>query len=52
MTRKDAAEGAAEVRALFMRQVEAENAHDIVGIDAILAPTMPGGEDAPTQDGV
>jgi hypothetical protein len=48
MARKDsAAEDVAEVRALFMRQVQAENAHDIAGVDAILAPALPGGEDAP-----
>ncbi len=48
MSQKDAvADDTAEVRALFVRQVEAENAHDIGGIDAILAPTLAGGEDAP-----
>ncbi|RDJ24060.1 nuclear transport factor 2 family protein [Bosea caraganae] len=32
---------AAEVRALFERQVRAENAHDLAGIDAVLAPDTP-----------
>ena len=41
------AEDVAEVRALFLRQVEAENAHDIAGIDAILAPELAGIGDAP-----
>ncbi len=38
---------AAEVHALFLRQVQAENAHDIAGIDAVLAPEIDGSEDAP-----
>jgi ketosteroid isomerase-like protein len=41
------AEDAAEVRALFLRQVEAENAHDIAGIDAVIAAELAGSEDAP-----
>jgi uncharacterized protein (TIGR02246 family) len=40
------ADDAAEVRALFARQVQAENAHDLAGIDAVLAPTLPGYPDA------
>ncbi len=40
------ADDAAEVRALFVRQVQAENAHDLAGIDAVLAPTLPGYPDA------
>lgn len=41
------AEDVAEVRELFAQQVEAENAHDITGIEAVIALDMPGCEDAP-----
>jgi ketosteroid isomerase-like protein len=34
-----------EIRALFLRQAEAENAHDIEAIDAVLARTLPGQPD-------
>jgi hypothetical protein len=47
VTWEDPVEDIAEVRALFLRQAQAENAHDIAGIDAILAPSMPDGENAP-----
>ena len=48
MTLKNAAaQDAAEVPALFLRQVQAENAHDIAGIDAVFAPEIAGSEDAP-----
>ena len=40
-------EDIAEVRALFGRQVEAENAHDIAGIDAVIAPDTQGWADTP-----
>lgn len=43
----ESAEDMAEVRALFLRQVEAENAHDIAGIDAVIAPELTGVSDAP-----
>ena len=40
-------EDVAEVRALFMRQAQAENAHDMAEIDAVIAAEIPGFEDAP-----
>jgi uncharacterized protein (TIGR02246 family) len=40
------ADDIAEVRALFARQTEAENAHDLAGIDAVLAPSMSASGDA------
>ncbi|MGO4522977.1 nuclear transport factor 2 family protein [Dyella sp. 2RAF44] len=35
----------AEIRALFLRQAAAESAHDIRGIDAVLARALPGQSD-------
>jgi ketosteroid isomerase-like protein len=42
----DQSADAAEVRALFARQVQAENAHDLAAIDAVLAPGAPACPDA------